>query len=1055
MPFDAILLGSRVMAAQEARTSPAVKELICQTLGVGDEEWEGTYKKPTGGIITVRSEMGEPIHKIATRGVMLSPELDRDIFSLPRDQQKAALLARKEYYIKRLNEDSQKNVRLVDLLYLQHAQQWTDPSFRTLLWDFTRRLEERICPNRPKASAILQDLAQLDQPDRLEKDLFAEYPQARHELITAADADYFVLLSQRRGQKPVPYILALDEDFEYWFKKDSLWQSEHLEAVPGQDIGRVCVLHGPVAAQYTTQPDEPVKSILDGIHGYWVAHLLREQGLAPSIQDSAEEVFPLDIDGFGIEQQEDGVIAIRALSDSISLGQWLNALSRASSVPWCCAMFTEALIVQDGILTENPVYGLFRSTSQRSRIAQLRNSQSSEALEILIQEVKTENIEFCLMASASLRRDYETGDILLMLYNYTSCVRDCAIPLQLQFKYKPQPGVPSIRALTTDRNAQIKKYYQTIWVGGQSLVSSSTSDRTFRGGDIIPTRDMIEQFAQSICNYNPKYTSKAYGLLYAPLDLAIAVAWKPLMICLFHPCTSIRKGVGRVVEAEGVLYRNDAPVVRLKSAFILLGEYADYENTFAIESEKLRVRLSSNKHVALLNARRWLSLNDNVDFHEYLGKTIEFEIRSRYRFRESEGYAYLAVEGSVMYQPPAAPTRVLGSIDVSGHLYTKNQITDYLRRHGTQVDGPPGSQPLPESVALIEDLQITIPDSAEQYAQASGDCNPIHLSELFASYANHDTRVTHGMFTSGTVRALVEKHIAQSDPSRMRSWSCTFEGKVAPGDTLSIKVDHVGMSNGSLVLAIQAYIVSSGSKVLSAHCVVGQPLMAYVFTGQGSQQPGMGMELRKQSAGAREVWQTANKYFESTYGFSISGIVRDNPKTLAVHFGGLNGRAIRNSYISLKFHTTSDSGTVVSKRVFPDITPTSRSYTFRSTTGLLHQIQFTQPALALMEIAQIHDMRAKGVIKEDSLFAGHSLGEYVALAAIGKIFTVEKVAALVFYHGLTMQNVNPSRISKSFTEQDLHWCVDKITQATRGLLEIVNYNVANMEYVCAGDVSDD
>ncbi|KAL4747879.1 hypothetical protein BDW72DRAFT_206089 [Aspergillus terricola var. indicus] len=1128
MPFDAILLGSRVMAAQEARTSPAVKELICQTPGIGDAEWDGTYRKPTGGILTVRSEMGEPIHKIATRGVMLWAELDRDIFSLPRDQQKAALLTRKEYYIRRLNEDSQKVwfgrsadgaavelremtyaevwKRLVDLLYLQHAQQWSDPSFRILLWDFTRRLEERLCPSTAEASAILQDIAQLDQPDKLEEDLFAVYPQAKHEIITAADADYVVLLSRRRGQKPVPYVVALDEDLEYWFKKDSLWQSERLEAVPGQDVGRVCVLHGPVAAQYTSQPDEPVKSILDGIHDYWVAELLREQKTTASIEDSAEGMFPLGFDGFAVEQQEDGDVAIRALSDSNSLSQWLKALSRASSVPWCRAMFTEATIVQDGRMMENPIYRLLRSTSQRSRTAQLRNPQSPEALEVLIQEVEAVNTKLRLMASASLRRDFETGDILLTLCNYTLCDRDSAVPLQLRFRYKPQRGAPSITALTTDRNAQIKKYYQTIWVGDQSLASSSTSDRVFRGGDVILTREMIQQFAQSICNHNPKYTSKAYGLLCVPLDLAIAVAWKPLMSCLFQPCISgdmlrllhlsnsfeycdgaeqlregdvlspegrltsikIRKGVGKVVEAEGMLYRDFAPVVQLKSAFILLGEYNDYENTFAIESEKLLVKLSSNKDVALLNARQWLSLNDNVDLHEYLGKTVEFQVRSRYRFRESEGYAYLAVEGSVVYQPPAGPSRVLGSIDLCGHSYTNNPVTHYLRRHGTRVDGPFESQPLPEAVTLIEDLQITIPDSAEQYAQTSGDCNPIHLSELFASYANHDTRVTHGMFTSGTVRALVEMRVAQSDPSKMRSWSCTFEGKVAPGDTLSIRVDHVGMSNGSLMLAIQAYNATSGVKILSAQCVVEQSLMAYVFTGQGSQQPGMGMELRNQSASAREVWQTADKYFESTYGFSISRIVRDNPKTLTVYFGGLNGRTIRNNYISLKFHTTTGNGTVVSKRVFPGVTPTSRYYTFRSTTGLLHQTQFTQPALALMEIARIHDMRAKGVIQEDSLFAGHSLGEYVALAAIGKIFTVEEVAALVFYRGLTMQNavtrdaegatdysmcaVNPMRISKSFTERDLHWCVDEIAQATQGLLEIVNYNVANMQYVCAGDL---
>ena len=40
-------------------------------LGVSYEQWEGTYTKETGGILTVKSELGEVIHKVATSGVKL------------------------------------------------------------------------------------------------------------------------------------------------------------------------------------------------------------------------------------------------------------------------------------------------------------------------------------------------------------------------------------------------------------------------------------------------------------------------------------------------------------------------------------------------------------------------------------------------------------------------------------------------------------------------------------------------------------------------------------------------------------------------------------------------------------------------------------------------------------------------------------------------------------------------------------------------------------------------------------------------------------------------
>jgi fatty acid synthase subunit alpha len=67
MPFDGFLFASRVMVAKEAHTSPSVKDLIVAAAGVDGSQWEGTYTKDTGGIITVRSELGEPIHKVNNR----------------------------------------------------------------------------------------------------------------------------------------------------------------------------------------------------------------------------------------------------------------------------------------------------------------------------------------------------------------------------------------------------------------------------------------------------------------------------------------------------------------------------------------------------------------------------------------------------------------------------------------------------------------------------------------------------------------------------------------------------------------------------------------------------------------------------------------------------------------------------------------------------------------------------------------------------------------------------------------------------------------------------
>lgn len=170
----------------------------------------------------------------------------------------------------------------------------------------------------------------------------------------------------------------------------------------------------------------------------------------------------------------------------------------------------------------------------------------------------------------------------------------------------------------------------------------------------------------------------------------------------------------------------------------------------------------------------------------------------------------------------------------------------------------------------------------------------------------------------------------------------------------------------------------------------------------------------------------------------------------------------------MTFETVSADGLIKSERIFKDINENTPSYTYRSPKGLLSATQFTQPALTLMEKASFEDMKAKGLVPRDSTFAGHSLGEYSALAALAEVMPIESLVSVVFYRGLTMQvaverdasgrsnysmcAVNPSRISKTFNEEALRFVVANIAETTGWLLEIVNFNIANMQYVCAGDL---
>lgn len=279
---------------------------------------------------------------------------------------------------------------------------------------------------------------------------------------------------------------------------------------------------------------------------------------------------------------------------------------------------------------------------------------------------------------------------------------------------------------------------------------------------------------------------------------------------------------------------------------------------------------------------------------------------------------------------------------------------------------------------------------------------------------------------------------------------------VLPGDQLDVKIRHTGMRDGNLVVNIET-VNARGEKVLQGIAEVGQPPTVYVFTGQGSQEPGMGMDLYNSSPAARTVWDGADAHLLSVYGFSIIEIVKDNPKEKTIHFGGIKGQAIRQRYMDMTYDAMDKDGNVKTLPLFADIDIRTPKYTFSHPNGLLYATQFAQIALVVTEKAAFEDMRMKGFVQKDCAFAGHSLGEYSALASIADVLPISALVDVVFYRGITMQRaverdsqnrsnyamcaVNPSRVHKTFSDAALREVVDSISVTTSSLLEIVNYNV--------------
>src|SRR5690606_16061151 len=119
----------------------------------------------------------------------------------------------------------------------------------------------------------------------------------------------------------------------------------------------------------------------------------------------------------------------------------------------------------------------------------------------------------------------------------------------------------------------------------------------------------------------------------------------------------------------------------------------------------------------------------------------------------------------------------------------------------------------------------------------------------------------------------------------------------------------------------------------------------------------------------RRTWDEADAVTRSRLGFSVLDVVRDNPTELAVG---------------------------------PD-------QVLRHPTGVLNLTQITQVVLAVLAAAQVAELREVGVLPDDLatawpdvVVAGHSVGEFNALAALG-VLPLATVVELVFRRGLAMQ----------------------------------------------------
>ena len=100
------------------------------------------------------------------------------------------------------------------------------------------------------------------------------------------------------------------------------------------------------------------------------------------------------------------------------------------------------------------------------------------------------------------------------------------------------------------------------------------------------------------------------------------------------------------------------------------------------------------------------------------------------------------------------------------------------------------------------------------YSGASGDYNPLHSDEIFATkVAGYPTVFAHGMLSMGLTGKMLTNYVGDG---RLTKYGVRFSSQVWPGDTLTAKatVDAIRQEDGQSLVDLSVTTVNQDGQVV-------------------------------------------------------------------------------------------------------------------------------------------------------------------------------------------------------------------------------------------------